>query len=330
MTCCFRNALVKKYMRRRNQQQCHILKSGVCCHLILEMDDVTLQRHIRLSREQLDGFNRKLGEMGVGDSNALGVELEIKSLIFLWYMANNNSFRELSDKFNVAQSTAHSIVVQILNCMSNFANEFIRWPTTCEKQASAAIFWRLTGKEHVIGAIDGCHIRIQRPKVHGLDYMNRKGYFSLLLQGVCDDQGRFIDIFVGPPGRVHDVRMLRSSPLFHEWQEKMGNWKLLGDSAYICNDFPFIITPKRDNGRLTEEDHRTNAQISRGRVIIENAFGRMKCRFRRIRDIQNVNLDIMVKLVVAACTLHNLCMGDSCGCEDHPGGCPRDDDDDNE
>ena len=25
--------------------------------------------------------------------------------------------------------------------------------------------------------------------------MNRKGYFSVLLQGICDDRGKFIDVF---------------------------------------------------------------------------------------------------------------------------------------
>ena len=86
----------------------------------------------------------------------------------------------------------------------------------------------------------------------------------MLLQGICDDRGRLIDVFLGPPGRVHDARMLRLSPpgrvhdarmlrlspFYQNWRQKLGAFKLLGDSAYICNDFSFIVTPKRDNGRL--------------------------------------------------------------------------------
>ena len=61
------------------------------------------------------------------------------------------------------------------------------------------------GIRNIIGAIDGCHIKISRPKCHG----DSEGYFSILLQEICDENAKFIDVFVGPPGRVHDARMLR-------------------------------------------------------------------------------------------------------------------------
>ena len=216
-------------------------------------------------------------------------------------MANNNSFRELSDNFNVSQSTAHAIVMKALELVCRISPQYIRWPNQCEKQARAVIFRRLSKQDDVIGAIDGCHIRIQRPQRRGLDYLNKKGYYSMLLQGICDDRGRFIDIFAGAPGRVHDARLLRLSSFYQECKEKMENHRLLGDSAYICQDFTFILTPKRDNDQLTEEERPANTSLSHGRVIIENVFGSMKCRFRRIRDVQNVKLDVMVRLIIAAC-----------------------------
>ena len=42
--------------------------------------------------------------------------------------------------------------------------------------------------------------------------------------------------------------------LFQNWQAHMHEYKLLGNSAYISREFPFIITPRRDNGLLTDED----------------------------------------------------------------------------
>lgn len=45
--------------------------------------------------------------------------------------------------------------------------------------------------------------------------MPRQGYFSVLLQGICESYGQFTDIFTGNPGRVHDARMLRTSPFYH-------------------------------------------------------------------------------------------------------------------
>ena len=84
--------------------------------------------------------------------------------------------------------------------------------------------------------------------------MNRKGYYSILLQGICDQDGKFIDIFVGPPGRVHDARLLQSSPVYESRDELLNDqWKLLGDSAYIGRDFDFIKTPIRNNGRSAKK-----------------------------------------------------------------------------
>ena len=54
----------------------------------------------------------------------------------------------------------------------------------------------------------------------------------------------------------------------------MENHRLLGDNAYICQDFTFILTPKRENSQLTEEERAANTSLSGGRVIIENVFGR--------------------------------------------------------
>ena len=189
---------------------------------------------------------------------------------------------------------------------------------------SSAAFQRTSGLDGVIGAIDGCHIRDQRPPIRGGDYI--KSYYSVLLQGIVNDEGRFIDLFVGPPGRVRDARMLRGSTFYANWQEKMEDYRLLGDSAYIGQAFPFIITPKRDNGALTDADHQQNFYISRGRVIVEQAFGRMKCKWRRLRDLQNTRMDIVVMIIMAACFLHNFALETVDGCDEHPTGCPRHED----
>ena len=96
----------------------------------------------------------------------------------------------------------------------------------------------------------------------------------------------------------------------------MGGTFYLGDSAYISADFPFVLTPSRDNGNLSPEEQRWNQQISKGRVVIENCFGILKCRWRKLRDIQNYRMDFIVKIVLAAFTLHEYI------CDAHPNGCP--------
>ena len=63
--------------------------------------------------------------------------------MFLWYMANTNTLRELLDKFNVAQSTAHGVVMKALEATCQMAAIHIHWPSVCEKVTRAVVFNRL-------------------------------------------------------------------------------------------------------------------------------------------------------------------------------------------
>ena len=63
--------------------------------------------------------------------------------------------------------------------------------------------------------------------------------------GPNDENAKFIDVFVGPLGRVHDARMLRHSAIYVSRHNIFGDrWKLLGDSSHVCRDFLFILTPR--------------------------------------------------------------------------------------
>ena len=56
-------------------------------------------------------------EVNTGLGGATRIPQNMKTLICLWYMADQNSFRELDDKFNVAQSTARDVVIQVLTAI---------------------------------------------------------------------------------------------------------------------------------------------------------------------------------------------------------------------
>ena len=122
-----------------------------------------------------------------------------KCIMFLWYLANNNTFRKLSDKFNIAKGWAYE------------TTDNITWLGDCEKAANVTSFHKTTRGCDMLGAIDGCHIRLQKPPARGMDLINIQYYCSILIQGIVNHTGSFIDIFVGVPGRVHDCRMLRMS-----------------------------------------------------------------------------------------------------------------------
>uniref|UniRef100_A0A1X7V515 DDE Tnp4 domain-containing protein n=1 Tax=Amphimedon queenslandica TaxID=400682 RepID=A0A1X7V515_AMPQE len=65
-----------------------------------------------------------------------------------------------------------------------------------------------------VGAIDGSHIPILKPSESASDYFNRKCFFSIIIQAVVDFCGRFMDINIGWPGKVHDARVFANSWFF--------------------------------------------------------------------------------------------------------------------
>ena len=58
------------------------------------------------------------------------------------------------------------------------------------------------------GAIDGTHIPIEAPQHCPADYHNRKGWHSIILQGLVDHAGCFTDM-LDLPGRVYDSRVIQ-------------------------------------------------------------------------------------------------------------------------
>lgn len=75
-----------------------------------------------------------------------------------------------------------------------------------------------------LGAIDGCHIRIDKPVEDPDSYINRKQFFSLHLQGTVNHNMKFIDVFIGYPGSVHDARVFKNSSIRNDLHELCRGW----------------------------------------------------------------------------------------------------------
>lgn len=68
------------------------------------------------------------------------------------------------------------------------------------------------------------------------------------------------------------------------------------------------MVPYRDNGNLTPVQRQHNYLLSSDRVIIENAIGLLKERWRRLHFIKTYNICKTVEITSAACVLHNFCL----------------------
>lgn len=66
------------------------------------------------------------------------------------------------------------------------------------------------------------------------------------------------------------------------------------------------MVPYRDNGNLTHAQRLFNQKLSSCRVVIENAFGCLKQRFRQLYHFKLRDIVRMVRVIHACCILHNL------------------------
>lgn len=198
--------------------------------------------------------------------------------------------------------------MRVLNFLLSLMKIYISWPTQERKRMISENFKAKQNIRNIIGAIDGSHVRINRPLEDEETYVNRKQYHSLIIQAICDHSKMFIDVCCGEPGSLHDARVLRRSSLFRKAQTPnyFGEYFLLGDSAYPALNW--LVTPFKDNGCLTEEQKIFNFKLSSTRMVIEHAFGLLKGRFRRLLHISNFDVNICKKIIMACCILHNICI----------------------
>ncbi|KAJ8951779.1 hypothetical protein NQ314_007635 [Rhamnusium bicolor] len=160
----------------------------------------------------------------------------------------------------------------------------------------------------VIGCIDGTSINIQTP-AHKIKstYCNRHDIPSITLQAICDSNKKFIDVFTGAPGKIHDARVYKLSFISKKIPQLCGaKYHLLGDGAYSLRKW--LITPYRDYGNLSASEIRFNKIFSCTRVLIENTFGHFRGRFRQLQKLEIHAVDKIVNFIIACCVLHNICI----------------------
>uniref|UniRef100_A0A8C3I5I3 DDE Tnp4 domain-containing protein n=1 Tax=Chrysemys picta bellii TaxID=8478 RepID=A0A8C3I5I3_CHRPI len=219
------------------------------------------------------------------------VTVQKRVAIALWKLATPDSYRSEANHFGVGKSTVGIAVMQVANSIVELLLSKV--VTLGNVQVIIDGFTAM-GFPNCGGAIDGTHIPILAPDHQASQYINRKGYFSMVLQALVDHRGRFININVGWPGKVHDARVFRNSGLFRRLQEGIyfpdhkittGDVEMpiviLGDPAYPL--MPWLMKPY--TGALDSEKELFNYWLSKCRMVVECAFGRLKGEMEKLTDL---------------------------------------------
>ena len=156
------------------------------------------------------------------------------------------------------------------------------------------------------GVIDGKYIRIRAPPHRPEDYINRKGFHSVVLQATTDHEMKFTSVYCGWPGSVHDERVFKRSPMYPQMRDK----KLLPPSKFSLGDaayplMPNLLTPFKDYGNLSQVQKHYNYKHSSTRMVVERAYSQLAGRMRCLRCV-DLDVQRVPDLVLTCCIVHNV------------------------
>lgn len=129
-------------------------------------------------------------------------------------------------------------------------------------------------------------------------------------------------MFIGWPGRAHDARVLANSDLFKIAEERRNGWlfprekskfvdnvevpvHIIGDAAYPLRRW--LMKGYSQQVELTQDKIHYTHTLSSARMVVENAFGRLKGRWRCLLKRNDVDIHLITDVVAACCILHNIC-----------------------
>ena len=112
-------------------------------------------------------------------------------LIALRFYASGAFLQVIGDTFGFDKGTVSRSITAVTNALIERQSEFIKWPTGDKLTSIKNHFYNVAGFPAVVGCVDGTHIRIQAPRDDEKGYINRKGYHSINVQGICDHEGEF-------------------------------------------------------------------------------------------------------------------------------------------
>ena len=110
---------------------------------------------------------------------------ERRVALTLWFLATNADYRTIGHLFGVSKSTVCVVTKDVCAAIvRKLLPKYIRIPTADGLKDVVEGFKHKWEFPQCAGAVDGTHIPIISPEECPADYFNRKGWHSILMQGV--------------------------------------------------------------------------------------------------------------------------------------------------
>jgi len=277
------------------------------------------KKEMRVSKQLFDSIVHqsclKLKQSGKKISDAL---VERKIAVVIRYLATTEPIGSVGTHFRIAKPTVscdlRDGVDIILQTFQSGDRKTIKFPTGQRLQQVERWFHEKSFIHNVVGAIDGSYIYVKKPTGRRYaqiadKFYGRKGC-GILLQAVAGPDRCFYDVDIRQPASNGDWNTYKKSRLFRKLRSAdppvPAGSQLLADAGYYAD--PHLLVPFSRKAQYSQQELNFNYCHSKARVVIEDAFGILKMRWRRLHNFHIVeDIDFVPRLVKTACVLHNLC-----------------------
>ena len=208
------------------------------------------------------------------------VSAERRFALTLYYLASTAEFRTIAHLFGVSTSFVCICVKEVSEVINRKLPRVINFPQGDDLVQVIDGYEERWGIPICAGAIDGTHIAIIAPEECRADYVNRKGFHSIIMKAVVDCNYRFRDVVIGWPGSVHDARVLSNSSIYKKGKENKLfpgiqtkqirdqdiSPFLIGDPAYPL--LSWLMKPYPENSSTPRIERVFNYCLSRARMTV--------------------------------------------------------------
>ncbi|XP_055344225.1 uncharacterized protein LOC129592258 [Paramacrobiotus metropolitanus] len=284
-----------------------------------ELDEQQFFEYFRMSAETFDELLGLLeSEISHSQTHAQPVSERQRLALTLRILAHGITQKAAAQSFCLGTSTVNQIYRETCAALWKILRPICLPPPSEEMwKKSAFEFNKEWQFPNCIGAIDGKHVQIKKPRNGGSQYINYKGTHSIVLMAVVGPDYRFLYVDIGGYGRQSDGGTWRNCSL----GKALGDGSLLlpqPERPLLCQHlmphvfvadaaFPMSVNLMRPypDRKLTRYQRIYNYRHCRARRVSENGFGILAARFRIFRRPMDFEPEQVVLTVQGAVVLHN-------------------------
>lgn len=295
---------LRNYANRRNTHVRRVRHLRDRFNPLEEYDDEAFRLRFRLRKDSVSDLVKILAkDLEHQTRRGLLLTPMQQVLIALRFYATGTFQRVIGDLFGVSVFAACRVIHKVSRAIAKQKRQFLSIPGNLADVKRK--FYDVGNFLGVIGAIDCTHVRVICPnKENAMAFVNRKQFYSINVQAVCDSDAFITNIVARWPGSTHNSRIFENSNIAEKLRDGVLFGILLSDSGYACR--AYLLTPILKPKNAGEV--RYNTAHRRTRCVIERCFGLLKRRFPCLHLGLRTALPNILVIIVATAVLHNFAL----------------------